>query len=246
MSRWECFRPLLLLALVAMAGAACGEEPLDVPPADCGPYPPQSTSPWILPYPVGTSYTVTQGNCSDTFGHRAEAPAARHAYDFGMPIGTPLIANRDGTVHAFIESNPDGTGRPEDNNALQIRHDDDSVTEYAHLTTSGVLVELGQRVSQGDTVALSGNSGPSTGPHLHFVVFRRVGDPTSIPVVFSNTDPHPEGLEVVDRTRLGRFEGPHEGAQTGDPAYVSRRSPRVQRTRHGRRERARRHDEAAE
>ena len=93
-----------VLALLVAAGCGSGStgpdpdpDPLPPPVMNvCGPWPDQATSPYILPYPPGETWTVTQGNCSATFGHRPEAPASRHAYDLGMPIGSPLLAMRDG------------------------------------------------------------------------------------------------------------------------------------------------------
>lgn len=182
------------LALV-LVPLGCGDEGgTGAMLPECGPWPEQSSSPHVLPYPEGATYRVTQGNCSDSFGHRAEAPASRHAYDFGMAMGSILIASREGTVLRVVDENPDGTGTRSDINWIWIRHPDGTVTEYAHLLQGSARVVEGEAVVRGDTIALSGNSGPTTGPHLHFVVFEQEGDPTSIPVTFRNTKAHPNGL----------------------------------------------------
>jgi murein DD-endopeptidase MepM/ murein hydrolase activator NlpD len=81
--------------------------------------------------------------------------------DFGVPIGTPVFAAGDGVVEEARMSS--GYGR-----WLKIRHTGGWETGYGHL--SGWAVRAGQRVHQGQVVAYSGNTGRSTGPHLHYEV----------------------------------------------------------------------------
>lgn len=81
--------------------------------------------------------------------------------DFGCPEGTPVMAALGGTVTYAGWINGYG-------NCVVIRHDDGTSTRYAH--NSELLVEAGQTVIQGEYVALSGNTGNSTGPHLHFEI----------------------------------------------------------------------------
>lgn len=81
--------------------------------------------------------------------------------DFAGPIGTPIYATADGVVtHAGWSS---GYGR-----LIKIRHDFGIETRYAHLNAMDVRV--GQRVSRGERIGAMGNSGRSTGPHLHYEV----------------------------------------------------------------------------
>ncbi|MGK2320546.1 M23 family metallopeptidase [Gordonia rhizosphera] len=85
--------------------------------------------------------------------------------DMAAPLGTPIHAATDGVV---IEAGPaSGYG-----NWVQIRADDGTVTMYGHMASSGVLVQKGQHVTAGDVIALVGNQGFSTGPHLHFEVWK--------------------------------------------------------------------------
>lgn len=98
----------------------------------------------------------------------------RHAVDFAVPEGTPVLAAREGIV-LQVESDFAGTGLDRERyggraNYVRILHADGSMALYAHLKPEGVLVRVGQRVRQGQQVALSGNTGFSTAPHLHFVV----------------------------------------------------------------------------
>ncbi len=169
--------------------------------AAAGTYPVQSTSPYILPYSIGETHLVGQGNCT-TGSHRASI-GQQFAYDVIMPIGTTLIASRGGVVVAIEESFSDGTGVPGEENFVAIKHDDGSTGRYIHVTTLGALVELQDVVLQGDVIALSGHSGNSSEPHLHFDV---VNDPSgvlcllqqqsclSVPINFRNTRTHVNGL----------------------------------------------------
>lgn len=81
--------------------------------------------------------------------------------DFGVSVGTAVKASRSGTV--IRASWYSGFG-----NCVEIRHSDGTVTRYAHL--SEYAVSVGDKVSQGDIIAYSGNTGNTTGPHLHFEI----------------------------------------------------------------------------
>ncbi len=86
------------------------------------------------------------------------------AIDIGLPIGTPIYASMGGTVKIANRSGfGGGYGL-----YVYIEHSNGSGTMYAHLST--VSVRSGEKVSQGDEIGLSGNTGRSTGPHLHFEI----------------------------------------------------------------------------
>jgi murein DD-endopeptidase MepM/ murein hydrolase activator NlpD len=124
-------------------------------------------SPYLLPYRPGEFYQVTQSCCFQSGGHRDQL-----AYDFAIPVGRDVLAARAGEVMEVRESSPDdgrGSGR---HNYVFIRHDDGTVAFYAHLEQDGVLVEPGDAVAAGQVIALSGNSGLTGSPHLHFGVYR--------------------------------------------------------------------------
>jgi murein DD-endopeptidase MepM/ murein hydrolase activator NlpD len=89
--------------------------------------------------------------------------------DFAGPIGTPIYATADGVVTDAGWSS--GYGR-----LIKIRHEFGIETRYAHLNSMDVRV--GQRVSRGDRIGAMGNSGRSTGPHLHYEV-RVNGNPVN-------------------------------------------------------------------
>lgn len=86
--------------------------------------------------------------------------APHKGVDFSVPIGTPIIAPADGVVE-HIAYQARGAGR-----YIKLRHGGQYTTVYMHL--SRTLVKVGQSVKKGDRIALSGNTGRSTGPHLHY------------------------------------------------------------------------------
>lgn len=101
-------------------------------------------------------------------------PQNRYAVDFAAAIGTPVIAARAGVVMQ-VESDFDKAGLNLEKyggraNFVRILHDDGTMGLYAHLKPEGVLVRVGQRVRAGQQIGLSGNTGFTTGPHLHFAV----------------------------------------------------------------------------
>ena len=98
----------------------------------------------------------------------------RHALDFAAKVGTPVLAARAGLVMQ-VESDFSKAGLKREAyggraNFVRILHDDGSMALYAHLATDGVHARVGQRVEAGQRIGLSGNTGFTTGPHLHFVV----------------------------------------------------------------------------
>ena len=125
-------------------------------------------------YPVpwrGGPFQVSQG-ANGSFSHFG--PKGRYAMDIAMPEGTPIIASRAGIV-IKIENNQSGRGTNPAGNFVRILHDDGTMGVYLHLLRGSVVVHEGQQVRYGTALAKSGNTGNSTGPHLHFVVQRNVG-----------------------------------------------------------------------
>lgn len=122
---------------------------------------------WPLP---GQPAHVTQGWGGGT-SHRD--PASRHAVDLAAPAGTPVLAARDGVVMQVESRFAHGAADPrlEDRaNFVRILHGDGTMALYAHLDADGVFVRSGQRVRRGERLGLSGSTGYSAAPHLHFVV----------------------------------------------------------------------------
>ena len=200
-----------LVGLVAIAGCASGSVAPPAPgrPAPegpvlvggCGPAP-GLVARYVLPFTPGEAYTLTQGNC----GRESHGGRFSYSYDFRMPAGTAVLAARDGVVITVRDGRPDGTRRLGDENFVIVRHPDGELSRYIHLRQHGALVEETQMVAAGDTIALSGDSGRSAFPHLHFDVADRCGSGgcRTIPSAFVNADPPmPDGPGSVEALPLG-------------------------------------------
>ncbi|MCQ4310521.1 M23 family metallopeptidase [Pseudomonas stutzeri] len=136
---------------------------------------------YALPW-KGGPFRISQGAGGD-FSHNS--PKGRYAVDVAMPVGTPITAARAGTVLKVRNGQggrlPDPAG-----NYVRILHDDGTHSAYLHLKRGSVQVKAGQQVKAGAVLGKSGNTGRSTGPHLHFVVQKPYGDSlVSIPFRFS-------------------------------------------------------------
>ena len=129
-----------------------------------------TTNEYPLPW-RGGPFRLTQG-ANGKYSHFT--PKGRYALDIAMPEGTPIVAARAGIV-VKIENQQTGRGNNPAGNFVRILHDDGTMGVYLHLQKGSVSVNEGQRVAQGSSIARSGNTGNSTGPHLHFVVQRNIG-----------------------------------------------------------------------
>jgi murein DD-endopeptidase MepM/ murein hydrolase activator NlpD len=141
---------------VAMgAGAASAAETAAAPTATVA----KSAAAWVDPV---QHYTLTasfdQGGSHWMHKHSGQ--------DFAVPIGTDVVAAHGGTV---VKAGPYGGGDgPAYGNAIVIKHGDGLYSQYAHL--SRIDVKVGQVVATGQHIARSGNTGNTTGPHLHFEI----------------------------------------------------------------------------
>ncbi|WP_248804918.1 peptidoglycan DD-metalloendopeptidase family protein [Pseudomonas sp. MWU13-2100] len=146
------------------------------------------------PFPWrGGPFRLTQGP-NGQYSHFGAK--SRYAMDIAMPVGTPIVAARGGVV-IKTENDQSGGGKNPSGNFVRVLHDDGTMGVYLHLKQGSVSVREGQRVEVGSPLALSGNTGNSTGPHLHFVVQRNTGmGLVSIPYQFS------QSLEVLPNFAL--------------------------------------------
>jgi len=139
-----------------------------------------------VPFAAGSRYTVTQAYPdATTHGTVDEA----YAIDIAMPVGTDIVAARDGVVFQVVSKNFRGGANAEEYgtlaNVVSILHDDGTFAVYAHLNWDSIRVTPGERVLAGQYIADSGNTGYSSGPHLHFAVQRNTGMRVeALPVVF--------------------------------------------------------------
>ncbi len=186
----------LLISLPAPVGK--GEIPFDfgyvigVPGAEHAP-----KRPYHAPFANARSFMVSQAP-PDRFTHID--PASRYAIDFAMPEGSAVHAAREGLVinvaHKFYRGGLAPSSQDEAN-FVQILHDDGTNAIYAHLQMDSIRVRPGQRVARGEYIANSGNTGFTSGPHLHFVVLRNAGmRSVSVPVTFAG----PGNAVVAART----------------------------------------------
>ncbi|GAB3007830.1 M23 family metallopeptidase [Niabella terrae] len=140
-----------------------------------------------LPYPPGVRHTLVQGYFTQ-FTHKRRA-----ALDFKMPRGSVICAARGGVVVRVKEDgSKGGIGKNSRRHAnyLIIQHADSTRAGYWHLSHKGALVQPGDSVQAGQPIALSGNTGYTYFPHLHFIVWGRnsQGGWIQIPTRFYTAD----------------------------------------------------------
>jgi murein DD-endopeptidase MepM/ murein hydrolase activator NlpD len=126
---------------------------------------------YTLPYKEGERYAIGQAYGGD-FSHNMKGKT--HAIDFTMEEGTTICAARAGVV-IDVKENANKHGKSikylEYGNYVTIYHADGSMADYFHIQKNGSKVKVGDQVSVGQEIALSGNTGWSSGPHLHFEVY---------------------------------------------------------------------------
>jgi murein DD-endopeptidase MepM/ murein hydrolase activator NlpD len=110
---------------------------------------------------------------------KAHFAYGKYAVDFPVPEGTKVLAARNGTVADMkVDSKKGGTGQKYRAirylNYLTIKHDKGEFSQYLHLKYRGSLVKIGKKVKEGQPIALSGGTGYSSSPHLHFHVLKLV------------------------------------------------------------------------
>ncbi len=142
------------------------------------------------PFAPGAEFVIGQAFGGE-FSHNI--PSSWHAVDIAMPVGTPIHAAREGVVmdlaRFFHRAGTDPERYGPRANFIRILHDDGSMAVYAHLDYEGVRVRAGERVRRGQLIGKSGNTGFSTGPHLHFVVqVNRNMDLVSVPFEFEDAE----------------------------------------------------------
>jgi len=123
---------------------------------------------YTLPFEEKKKVFLVQGYESKLFSHKGEK-----ALDFKVRSGTKVCAARGGIVSAVRNDSDKGGLKPEnlsDGNYISIQHEDGSVAWYWHFQKNGVLVNAGDPVAKGQLIGLSGNTGYSAFPHLHFEV----------------------------------------------------------------------------
>ena len=158
-----------------------------------------------LPYPPGNSYRMIQGP-KGAFSHDG---FNTYAYDFRLPIGSPICAAAPGRVVRIKQDSQQGGKDPAyiaQGNSVIIDHGNGLFTQYLHLQVQSAQVKEGELVKGGQIIAMSGNTGYSSTPHLHFQVQDATGQSlpcafldvpgTGIPVLYNRYESQNDGMGV--------------------------------------------------
>jgi murein DD-endopeptidase MepM/ murein hydrolase activator NlpD len=151
-----------------------------------------------LPFPADRQFRVAQAFA----GKASHTDAQNHyAVDIGMPEGTPVLAAREGVVmtldNDFYGAGLDMARYGDRANNIRIVHADGTMAVYAHLQLESARVRVGQRVRAGQVLALSGDTGYTSGAHLHFCV-QINSNMQLISVPFQFTGPQGDFTPTVD------------------------------------------------
>jgi murein DD-endopeptidase MepM/ murein hydrolase activator NlpD len=161
---------LILLGVIMMSSCSVSNNPMrsEVKRLQKGITKEDTSYIYALPYEEGKSYYMVQGYFS-SFTHKERA-----ALDFKMKRGSKICAARDGVVIRVKEDGDRGGLKKKYRaygNYVIIQHADSSRAGYWHIKKDGALVNVGDSVKKGQPIALSGKTGYSAIPHLHFLVW---------------------------------------------------------------------------
>lgn len=148
-----------------------------------------------LPWQYGGTYKVIQGNHG---GYSHNTQHTRYGWDFGMGTGTPVVSAAPGRVTIAAFGWNGGWG-----NTIKVCYGDGTCSRYGHL--SGIAVSRGQAVGPAQFLGRSGNSGNSSGPHLHYQLEN--GNGVSLASRFAEAGVPGAGQWVTSRNRGGEYRG---------------------------------------
>ena len=158
-----------------------------------------------LPFLSGSCFAVSQGN-NARYSHHTTSN--RYAWDFAMPVGTPVVAAAAGRVVALPSAREGHTL------SLVLDHGSGIYTLYAHL--SALKVRPGARVAAGQLVALSGRD-PGQEPHLHYQAFALAPAMTSLPSRFVDDRADADGVPRQRTAYCASGAGTQTGGTTDTP-----------------------------
>lgn len=154
--------------LLLLPAYCCAQNSHSAEDLKAGKFTEDSSYIYSLPFETNKKVFLIQGYDSRFFSHKGEL-----ALDFKVKKGTKVCAARDGVVIAAREDSDKGglkKANLSDGNYVSVIHSDGSVAHYWHLRKDGVIVNIGDSVKTGQWIGLSGNTGYSSFPHLHFEV----------------------------------------------------------------------------
>ena len=145
---------------------------------------PHARHQYRMPFGGASARILSQG----VGGRHSHRGKSRWSFDFAMPWGTPVLAARAGTVVEVLDGRLASGTAPlpyHEANRVTVLHADGTLGMYAHLR-HGIPVQAGERVETGHRLGSSGDTGLATGPHLHFMVWKREADlsMSSVPIRF--------------------------------------------------------------
>lgn len=140
-----------------------------------------------LPFEKGKTQLIFQGY-NGTFSHKNE-----NSLDFNLKVGEKVLAAREGIVVQVVDIHTQSCPTiscAKYNNKILVMHSDGTFADYAHLKYKGSVVKKGDVITKGQHIGYSGNTGFSSGPHLHFMVFINAidGTRTSIKTLFKTSN----------------------------------------------------------
>lgn len=152
---------------------------------------------YAMPFGPGR-YVVMQGP-RGTYSHFAGS-GSENAVDWTVPEGTIVCAARDGRVVGVKQDSTVGGAdqkfRPFAN-YIVIKHADGTLADYVHLQPDGAMVKIGDEVTVGQPIGLSGKSGFTSAPHLHFSVFQTIDGKTKLTLPFRLKTDHGVFTEFI-------------------------------------------------
>jgi murein DD-endopeptidase MepM/ murein hydrolase activator NlpD len=152
---------------------------------------------YAMPFGPGR-YVVMQGP-RGTFSHGV-GTSSENAVDWTVAEGTVVCAAREGRVVGVKQDSSTGGAdekfRPYANYVV-IKHEDGTFAEYLHLQKDGALVQLGDQVTVGQPIGLSGQTGFASKPHLHFDVFQAIDGKRKLSLPFRLKTSHGTFTEFV-------------------------------------------------
>lgn len=167
------FRLISVLFIIVLAAASCAvsnnPQRSQVRKLQKGIIKEDTSFVYTLPFEKDNKHLLVQGYFSH-FSHKERA-----ALDFKMKRGTAVCAARDGVVVRVKEDGDKGGWNKKYRpfgNVIVIQHTDGSRAGYWHLQYNGAWVNVGDTVKQGQVIGLSGKTGYTLFPHLHFIVWR--------------------------------------------------------------------------